>query len=209
MKTISYLAAAVGILLISFTCFAQGSKAPHQVGGFVLGDDIKNYGEKVDLSSALPIRYADYLKEVAIRDIPGFRAGLVYYGACDAPDKIVRIRLKYADSSQKFYKEVLEKITNRFGKPTEWRGDAFGAVLAWKWSLPRADGGRVSMILQHNNKDEEQSMGNTIKLTLTSQLEKERVCYLKSHPAAAEGKSGAGKDAPKRAAADWLLLLPR
>lgn len=206
MKILNCLAAFFGILLFSIPCFAQAANAPHQVGGFVLGDDINTYGQKVDLSSTLSIRYAGYLKEVLIKDIPGFKTGRVYYGACDAPGKIVRIRLKYADSSKGFYEEVLDKITHRFGKPTEWRGDPFGAVLAWKWSLPREDGGRVSMILQHNSVDQEQSKGNTIKLTLASQLDKERACYQKDHPKKVEA---GGKEAKKRAARDWLLLLPR
>ena len=92
MKKSALPATLVCALLIAVPGAALASDGPQQVGGFILGDDISNYKETADLMSALPIRYAEYLREVVIRDIPGFKTGQIYYGICENPGKIVRIR---------------------------------------------------------------------------------------------------------------------
>ncbi len=208
MKVCSIMAAAGLVLVLAASGHAQAPGGPREVGGFVLGDDISAYREKVDLESALPLRYAGYLRQVVIREIPGFKTGQVYYGMCAHPGRILRIRLKYADSSKAFFDALLGRIRERYGKPGEWRGDPFGVVVAWKWSLTTADGERVSMILQHNALDEEESKGNTIKLALTGMLDAERACYLKGHPEEAEEEDGGGKGA-RPGPADWGPLVPR
>jgi hypothetical protein len=43
------------------------------------------------------------------------------------------------------------------------------------------------MILQHS-KDKDYKFGNTIKLTNTTLLEKERICYEKKHPGELESE---------------------
>jgi hypothetical protein len=158
--------------------------------------------------SALPIRYAEYLREVIIKDVAGVKTGQIYYGICQNPGKILRIRLKYADPSKKFFEELLERTQDRFGKPTEWRGDPFGVVIAWKWSMKTKDGRQVSMILQHNTLDDEESKGNTIKLALTEEMEQERVCYLKSHPGSADNPDAGGSAPPTGGPVDWNRLVP-
>jgi hypothetical protein len=195
-------------LLLSLCGVAGAVDGPEGVGGFVLGDDIDRYKDTADLMSVLPIRYAEYLREVVIKDIPGFKTGQIYYGVCENPGKILRIRLKYADGSKDFFEELLTRVKDRFGDPTEWRGDPFGVVIAWKWSLKTKSGRQVSMILQYNSMDDEESKGNTIKLALTEEMQKERACYLKSHPDSVDNPDGrpAG-GTPQRG--DWQALVPR
>ena len=38
-------------------------------------------------------------------------------------------------------------LEKRYGEPKEWRGNAFGTLRTWKWSLKSADGQPVSLIL--------------------------------------------------------------
>jgi hypothetical protein len=209
MKLSVFIFVSAFCLGVLFCGFVQAADGPDQIGGFVLGDDISRYKETVDLMSALPIRYADYLREVVIRDVPGFKTGQIYYGMCENPGKILRIRLKYLNSTKAFFEELLERITSRFGKPSEWRGDPFGVVIAWKWSMKTKGGRRVSLIIQHNTLDDEEAKGNTIKLALTGMMEAERACYLELHPEKAKARADAAGDAVQRMPDDWSLLVPR
>ena len=87
-------------IAVLFCCLAAGSispapayadKAPTEVGGFKLGSSIEEYDF---------ISYRNFLKEVVIDQIPGFRKGTISYGVCDRPGEIVKIKLKYMDPSK-------------------------------------------------------------------------------------------------------------
>ena len=92
--------------------------------------------------------------------------------------------------------------------PMDWRGDPFHVVLAWKWGFTDNDGNHISLILQHNTLDQEQKMGNSIKMTVTNWIDDEEACYLKKHPEAEQaaeygifrgsrqGQTGLGSFAP-------------
>jgi len=204
MKRGLILWVSMAILLFHGICLAQ---APHQVAGFSLGADIGNYREMVKMETSLPIRHMEYLKEVEIREMEGFKSGLIAYGDCDTPGRIVRIKLKYADSTKKFYETLLERFKNRFGEPSEWRGDPFQVIVAWKWSFTDSQNNTISMILQHNIRDEEQKIGNSIKLTMTNLVKKERLCFEQRHP---ETRKRPGKQESKsRGRIDWDRLVPR
>jgi hypothetical protein len=134
------------------------------------------------MDSVLPIRHAEYLKEVEIRHTPGYKSGLIVFGDCAFPGRIGRIKLKYADASEKFYRRLLEKFKERFGKPDKWRGDPFHVMLAWKWSFTDEKGNRIGMILQHNSEDSTEKLGNVIKLYMYNLLEEELECFEQKHP---------------------------
>ena len=168
-----------GLLLLFFVPAAVADHVPHEVGGFVLGEDIASYADKVQMNSALPIRYEPYLVEVETVEDAQFKSGLITMGQCNRPGRILRIKMKYADSTAEYFEQLLNKFKDRFGDPGEWRGDPFHIVKAWKWSFTDEKGDRISLTLQHNVKDQEEKMGNSVKLTLTSQIEKEQQCYEK------------------------------
>ena len=169
-------------LLCMVTPVLATGQTPGQVGGFVLGKDIAEYAGVVNMPTALPIRYSEYIREVEIKDLAGFKSGLIGYGNCAEPGKILRIKLKYANPSKKFYEKLLKRFKKRFGEPSDWRGDPFHVVLAWKWSFKDQAGNRISLILQHNTRDTEEKVGNAVKLTMTSRIEKERACFEEKHP---------------------------
>lgn len=178
---------------------AYAGKTPTEVGGFKLGTSIEEYEF---------ISYRNYLKEVVIDQIPGFRKGTISYGVCDQPGKIIKIKLKYLDPSRSFFKKLMKQYTKQFGEPFEYSGDTFGIVKAWKWHFKDADGNKITMILQHNLKNPNEVTGNMVKLYMPDQVEAERKCFNKMC-------SQHNKDAFKKAEgplnwdkSSWQLLIP-
>lgn len=166
------------VILIVFwtygTCFAD---APHQVGPFALNKDIADYKDYVIIETALPIRHMENIEEVETKPIEGYKSGIIAYATCAAPGHIARIKLKYIDSSKKFYDELLKRIKKQFGDPSEYRGDPFHIVIAWKWSFVDKENNQISLTVQHNTMDAEEKKGNSIKLTMTNLIEKDQLCY--------------------------------
>ncbi|NIS59198.1 MAG: hypothetical protein GTO13_00355 [Proteobacteria bacterium] len=201
------------ILLVNMAFFLFSSislaQVPQQVAGFTLGRDIANYAEMVEMDTALPIRHMEYLKEVEIKETEGFKSGLIWYGTCARPGQIVRIKLKYADSTKEFYNKLLERVKERFGEPGEWRGDAFHVVIAWKWSFTDSENNHISMILQHNTKDEEEKRGNAVKLTVWNSIEEERLCFEKKYPKLQEKPRGPSHGKRGRGPVNWERFVPR
>jgi hypothetical protein len=182
--------------------------APQQIGGFVLDQDIKKFEDRVIMDTALPVRYAENIEEVEIKFTQGFKSGLIAYGTCDQPGHIVRIKLKYADSSKKFYKNLLKRFKKRFGEPDEYRGDPFKIVDAWKWSFVNQQNHRISLILQHNSKDEQEKIGNSVKLTNTTLMEEDLLCYKNKQLDYRERLRQREWKAVKPEKSGWELFLP-
>jgi hypothetical protein len=185
---------------------AAAETVPRQAAGFVLGQDIGLYKDKLQSGTALPVRYLESIKEVEMKETRGFKSGIIGYGTCVGGNRILEIKLKYVDSSRDFYLSLLEKYKARFGEPEEWKGDAFGVVLSWKWNFADPSGNKISMILQHNVKDEAFKKGNVLKLVYSSLMEQEIACFFKKNPKGAEQPSA--KTRPLKPE-DWELLLPR
>ena len=177
----------IKILIFCFTIFLFSqnyaeAKFPIHLGGFKLGDDISNYHHLIDMETCGEIPFNKYLGEGKIIRRAGFKSGLVAYGLCDAPNKILRIKLKFANSSKSFFKKLLRRYKKQLGTPGEYRGDPFQTVIAWKWSFVNDKKEKISLILQHNTMVEDEKVGNAVKLTLTSQIEKERDCFMTKFP---------------------------
>ena len=182
------------------------AEVPHELAGFVLGGEMNDYKDLLKLDTILPIRYFETLKEAEIKEIEGFKTGLVTFGTCSEPWKLVRFKLKYADSSKKFYNNLLKHFKKRFGEPSEWRGDPFHIVLAWKWSFTDKDNNSISLILQHNTRDQEEKRGNSIKMTMWNLINEETLCYEKSRAEAVKKSPKTGRKSKK---IDWNRYIPR
>lgn len=196
MKKFSFIIAALASLGITAAGFA--GNAPHQVSVFKLNRNIAEFKDYVIMETALPIRYMENIEEVEIKPIEGLKSGLIAYTTCAAPRHIVRIKLKYKDSSKKFYEQLLKRIKDAYGEPSEYRGDPFHIFLSWKWSLVDKNGNRISMTLQHNSMDTEEKMGNAIKLTMTNLMEEDQRCY----------ESKGHDQRQKLRQQDWKLMTP-
>lgn len=166
----------LALLLISAPGMIR-AEAPHQVGGFALGQNIEKYKDRVILDTALPVRYSENMEELEIKFTQGFKSGLITYGTCAKPGQIARIKLKYADSSKGFYENLLKRFKKQFGEPDEYRGDPFGIFKAWKWSFVDEQSQRISLTLQHNSRDSEEKMGNAVKISNITLIEEDGLCY--------------------------------
>ena len=184
-------------------------EAPHQIGVFVLNENISKFKDYVIIETALPIRHMENIEEVEIQPLKGIKSGLIAYATCTAPGQIVRIKLKYQDSSKKFFENLLKRIKKKFGNPKEYRGDPFHILISWKWSFVDKDGQRISMTLQHNSTDTNEKIGNAIKLTMTSLIEEDRQCH---RAKALDQREKLRRRKWKKMAsdkADWNLFVPR
>jgi hypothetical protein len=170
----------MGVLILSGAAWAGG--APKTLAGFELGRDVVDFSDLLRMDTELPVRHLESLKEVEIKDAPGFKSGLVYYATCAGGKPVVRLKLKCADSSEKFFENMLAEYRKKFGAPDEWRGDPFRIVVAWKWSFTDENGDRIGLIIQHNKLDEEEKKGNSIKLTNNTLMEKEFICFEARQP---------------------------
>ena len=175
MKKRLFFVTNLAFLWIAGICSA--GEAPHEVGPFILNRNIAEFKDYVIMETALPIRYMENIEEVEINPIEGFKSGLIAYGTCAAPGHIVRIKLKYADSSKEFYEKLLKQTKKRFGEPDEYRGDPFHIAIEWKWSFIDKDNNNISLTLQHNTMDTEEKLGNSVKLTLSNLFEKDQACH--------------------------------
>jgi hypothetical protein len=164
------------VIVLLFPNHAAADKAPRKIAGLILGEQIGMFVDLVQMETSIVLPDRRYLREVRIREIDGYKSGVVVFGNCSKPGQIVRIKLKYAYEDKNFYDELLEKFSNKFGEPDEWRGDPFHVIIAWKWSFKNKNGNKISLILQHS-RDEEYKWGNSVKITNTTLMERERLCY--------------------------------
>jgi hypothetical protein len=190
----------LAIFLPTF-CFAD---IPHEIAGFRLGAPFAEFQDRCNIGSSMPLRYTKYIEELETQYIPGFKNGLIWVGKCVSDGRIVRIRMKYDNSSKEFYNELLRRLKRKFGKPDEWRGDPFHIVISWKWSFVDDQKNRISMIVEHNLRNEEETSGNTIKLTMWNLIDQERDCAMEK-----KTDSPRPKIKTKSKQVDWELLLPR
>lgn len=179
------------------------AKFPLHLGGFTLGDDISNYHHLISMETRREVTFNTYLKEGEIIAQPGFKSGLIAYGTCDKPNKILRIKLKFSDSSKSFFNRLLKKYKTHLGPPSEYKGDPFQTLIAWKWSFTNEKNEKISLILQHNVMVEDEKIGTAVKLTLTTQIERERTCFKANFPDKVQ--SPAPFDLERKA---WDLFVP-
>ncbi len=172
----------LGFAILLFSHHPALAKFPLHLGGFTLGDDITNYHHLIDMETCRKIAFNQYLGEGEVLVQQGFKSGMIAYGLCDKPNKIVRIKLKFADPSKKFFKTLLNRYKEELGPPDEYKGDPFQTLIAWKWSFTNEQDEKTSLILQHNIMNEEEKIGTAVKLTLTSQVEREKTCYMARFP---------------------------
>ncbi len=178
MKKITCLMVFLGI----FWAGAAWAKAPKSLAGFVLGQNVKQYSQLCDMGRAIPAPDEVFLQEVPLLDgaVPGVRIGYLYLGSCAKPGQLVRVKLKFRDTSKGFFNQMLELYRNSWGKPDSYRGDPFQNHVSWKWSFTQEGGGRISLILSYS-RDTQESFGNIVKMSLRNAWEEERACWVKLH----------------------------
>ena len=171
---------------------------PHEVGGITLGSNIGNYPALIK---------SNFMKEVVVTDRHGFRKGVISYGVCKYEGEILKISLKYNDKRKSFYTTLLAKYRQKYGAPDSWHGDSFGLMHIWKWRFTDEDQNRVSLSLQYNVKDPDETIGNTVKLSYPDRIQEERACFMQMRDQAYEKTDSKKKEELKQT--DWSYLIPR
>lgn len=193
--------------LITFCAFmalaASAARAavldvPHEVGGFTLGSDISEYPDAM---------HTNFLKEMVVTEWHGFRKGVISSGICKYSNKILKIDLKYEDSSKEYFQRLLEEYKKKYGPPQEWKGDSFGILHIWKWHFVDSEKRKVSLTLQHNLRDPNESTGNMVKLSYPEMMEEERHCFNKMCEAKKSDTDKERLEELKKP--DWQFLIPR
>jgi hypothetical protein len=191
------------VLLISFFILApqivvaKTANTPISIAGISLGSDVNSYPDIVD---------SNFMKDVVVTDWHGFRKGVISYGICLYKDTILKIDMKYEDKSKKFYRKLLKKIKAQYGDPDTWSGDSFGLKYIWKWHFTDKDDNRVTLKLQFNGKDSNETIGNMIKLSYPDKIAGERGCFMEMCEANKEQLDVNQLEKLKQS--DWSHLIP-
>jgi len=197
------LAAAACLLL----CTAGNAPAAQHGPGMIgirLGQSVTEVESLVLMSTAMPVWSQEYLSRVDIAPAPGFRGGYVSYGNCAVPGRILRMKLNYEDSGQEMYGKLLAALKERFGSKPEFRGDAFGSLKVWKWSVPGVKGGNVSLILEnYTGDDDNYTQGTAIRLSVPKWIDEERACAAATDTSARP--SAAARERAAKQGFDWYL----
>ena len=203
------LAVIMALLAVFSAHPILAAEIPHEVAGFVIGQDVAMFSDRLQMNTVLPLRYQEYLQEVEIKPLAGFKSGLITYGNCAQPGRIVRIKLKYADPSRPFYDALLAQVERRFGKAASYEGDPFHIIIEWKWSFIDAGGNRITLHLSHNSRDTEEKFGNAVKLTLVKSIAEERQCFLAKKPQPRQQEADRYLPLKSMTAEDWKPLIPQ
>ena len=149
------------LVILNFSALCRAG-APSGIAGFVLGENVDKYKDRLKMNTAMSDRYDQYYEEVETVDIKCFKNGQIIYGTCLNPGQIVRIRFKYLNSSRDFFDDLLQQYKKKFGEPNSYVGDPFHIVIAWKWNFTDEKDNKISLVLQHNIEDRDSRIGNTV-----------------------------------------------
>ncbi len=180
-------------LCIGFTLPVLAGQAPKEIAGIALGSRVDSYPH---------ITESNFMKEVLVKNWHGFRKGTISYGVCEYKGEILKINMKYEDKSEGFYKTLLKKYRHKFGPADSWNGDSFGIVHIWKWRFTDEQENRVSLSLQFNKKNVNETVGNVVKLSYPDKMNNERICFNQMF--------GNDEQLQKdQQTTDWSFLIPR
>lgn len=182
----TFLPILLCLVLTASTALAGG--VPRKLAVFELGESVQKYLGHCRLDTISPMPDAPFLTEAHIKGgtLPGVRGGSLVFGNCVHPEKILRIKIKFEDRSQKLFKRLLKLYKERFGDAQNWLGDPFHNVIAWEWVFTEKDD-TVNVVLMWS-RDPELRPGVSIKMTWQSRLEQEFDCFQKKHRESGGGK---------------------
>ena len=201
MTTIKNALRWIIVFFITFSTLpllAATEKIPHEIAGIVLGTSVDEYPE---------ITRTNFLKEVVVTDWHGFRKGVISYGTCRYVDRILKIDMKYKDKSKKFFEQLLKKFRKKYGEPHAWTGDSFGVMHVWKWKFIDKEQNKVSLKLQYNGKNSDETLGNMVKLSYPGKIQEERLCFIEVCANTTEKIDTKRREELNKS--DWTHLVPQ
>ena len=193
------------LLGIIFSANIQAGTIPTTLAGITLGADISTVAHRCKLSTDMPLSDERQLNEIDLKPqfVPGVKSATVAYANCAEKGKIVRIKLKFDNSSREFFNDLYAMYEKKFGHPEEWRGNPFHSVLSWKWSFK--DGRQNVGIELTHSEDNDYKIGNFVKLTLRSLWESESICLKKQERSSQESET----DQKEEKSLDYSQLIPK
>lgn len=198
------LLAFLAIVLSAPQAGAQ-DKAPGLVG-IRIGQNVSEVKDLLLMNTAVPVWSQEYLVRADLAPLQGYKGGYVSYGNCAKPGRILRLKLNYADGDRKMFDKLLGALKERYGKKPEFRGDPFGALKVWKWSLRLPTGENVSLILENYEGDDDlYSRGNSIRLSVPAWINEEAACQAAREPGSQPAPGTAER--PRSGGFDWFLPM--
>lgn len=200
----AYISGLCLALLLGLCAGPAAATAPKELAGITLGGDVDKYKDKLYADSKVPVWGQEHLHRAQLKPMQGIRSGYLTYGTCAVPGRILRIKVSYDDESLEFFNTLLAALKTRYGKDPEWRGDAFGTLRVWKWSVLDAAGQAVSIILEYYSGDDgSHTPGNSIRLSVPAWMDEEEACYkTKGSPQPEKRKV---QDTEKKLGLDYFL----
>jgi hypothetical protein len=198
MKSAIQVLIIFSFLFSALPLLAKTEKVPHEIAGIALGTSVDEYPDIVQ---------SNFLKEVVVTDWHGFRKGNISYGTCKYVDQILKIDMKYRDKSKDFFQNLLKKFRKSFGEPDAWTGDSFGVLHVWKWQFIDKEQNRVSLSLQYNGKNSNETIGNMVKLSYPGKIAEERLCFVEVCENMKEKTDASQREELNKS--DWTHLVPR
>lgn len=186
---------------------ARAADGPLELAGIRLGQSVDELAGKLASSDIDRSPQRPSIGVVPLLALPGYRSGYADVGLCAKPGRVVRVKMNYADDSLAFFNKVMEALRKRYGEPKEWRGNAFGTLRTWKWSLRAPGGEPVSLILMHyEGEDGAFTDGNSIRIAATSLVREEELCQaVKRKASGANPAGGVGAVEAESLGLDWFL----
>jgi hypothetical protein len=176
-KIITFVIAAVFILAAQGFC---QQVAPSEIAGLSLGKPIAEFGDRLDTDKALPLWDKPYLVRINVKPTKGFKAGYILFGQCEKAGRIVRVKFKYKDSSEKFFNEKLALLTMRFGRPKNLGEGQGGDYRGYRWLFGQDKANAVALLFEHySGSGIDVTEGNSIRMTDNRLLAEERACFEK------------------------------
>lgn len=180
-------------------------KAPGLVG-IRIGQNVSEVKDLLLMDTAVPVWSQEYLVRADLAPLHGYKGGYVSYGNCARPGRILRMKLNYEDGGRRMFDKLLAALKERYGKKPEFRGDPFGALKVWKWSLRLPSGENVSLILENYEGDDDlYSRGNTIRLSVPAWINEEATCQAAREPASQPAPGIVER--PQAGGFDWFLPM--
>lgn len=198
IKSAVQLLVIFSFLFSAYPLLAATGKVPHEIAGITLGTNVNDYPNIVQ---------TNFLKEVVVTDWHGFRKGTISYGTCRYVDQILKIDMKYKDKSKDFFQKLMKKFRKSFGEPDAWTGDSFGVLHVWKWRFIDKEQNRVSLALQYNGKNSDETIGNMVKLSYPGKIREERICFIEVCENMKEKTDAKQREELNKS--DWSHLVPR
>lgn len=186
------------IITLTFAAGATADNIPREIAGIALGSDVTAYPNIIE---------SNFLKDVVVTDWHGFRKGTISYGMCRYKNTILKINMKYEDKSEGFFKELLKRFRSKYGEPAAWHGDSFGVMHIWKWHFVDADSNKISLTLQYNGKNSNETIGNIVKLSYPGKIEEERLCFIRMCDDKMQTTDRQTLEELKKK--DWSYLIPK